>query len=84
MSIIDCSECGNRISDKAMTCPHCGVPMRSVKLDPTSHARVTRTGAKWEAAGFILILAGMFSFQGGLSAGLAFLGFVVFIVGRFL
>ncbi len=26
MAIIDCNECGERISDKATTCVHCGVP----------------------------------------------------------
>jgi predicted amidophosphoribosyltransferase len=26
MSLIDCPECGNKISDKAESCPHCGLP----------------------------------------------------------
>lgn len=24
MALVDCKECGNQISDKAATCPHCG------------------------------------------------------------
>ncbi|RMQ50269.1 Phage integrase [Pseudomonas cichorii] len=28
MSLIDCSECAARISDKAYACPHCGNPLK--------------------------------------------------------
>lgn len=27
MALIKCSECGERVSTKAHTCPHCGKPM---------------------------------------------------------
>lgn len=27
MALIDCPECGNKISDKAVSCPHCGYPL---------------------------------------------------------
>jgi hypothetical protein len=30
MALIDCPECGAKISDKAPTCPHCGVPVAAV------------------------------------------------------
>lgn len=33
MALIDCPECGKRISDKAESCPNCGVPIRRRK-DP--------------------------------------------------
>ena len=26
MSLVHCKECGKEISDRALTCPHCGVP----------------------------------------------------------
>lgn len=29
MALVDCSECGNQISDKAISCPHCGAPLAS-------------------------------------------------------
>ena len=29
MAIIKCPECGNDISDKAATCPHCGVNVQA-------------------------------------------------------
>lgn len=30
MSLIKCKECGHVVSDKAQSCPHCGVPIESV------------------------------------------------------
>jgi ribosomal protein L37E len=27
MALVDCPECGGRVSDKAIMCPHCGLPM---------------------------------------------------------
>lgn len=27
MALIDCPECGEEISEKAESCPHCGVPI---------------------------------------------------------
>lgn len=30
MSMIKCTECGNDISDKATSCPHCGCPMDTI------------------------------------------------------
>ncbi|MEA3639048.1 MAG: zinc ribbon domain-containing protein [Lamprobacter sp.] len=27
MALIDCPECGGQVSDRAPTCPHCGVPI---------------------------------------------------------
>ncbi|MFP4062064.1 MAG: zinc ribbon domain-containing protein [Halochromatium sp.] len=29
MALIDCPECGGQVSDRAPTCPHCGVPIAS-------------------------------------------------------
>lgn len=30
--LIKCNECGKEISDKAMTCPHCGVPINQQNI----------------------------------------------------
>ena len=30
MAIVKCTECGNEISDKATSCPHCGCPMEAI------------------------------------------------------
>lgn len=37
MSLIICSECGNKISDKAAACPHCGNPILSLPKCGTIH-----------------------------------------------
>ena len=33
MAMINCYECGNRISDKAQSCPHCGAPVEEFTED---------------------------------------------------
>lgn len=33
MALIACPECGSEVSDKAPTCPKCGVPIASAKSD---------------------------------------------------
>jgi len=88
MALISCSECGKEVSDKAASCPNCGAPIAgepSVSLNSQSHAKVTRTGAKWEGMGFILIVIGLIMAIAGQGVGglLMAVGFVVFIVGRF-
>lgn len=93
MALTKCSECGREVSDKAAACLGCGAPIapeRGISLDSSAHASVTRTGAKWEGLGFILIIAGMLAAMasdgivgtvGGVSVAA---GFVVFLIGRFL
>jgi len=79
MAIINCSECSGKVSSQAASCPHCGNP-----INPTKTV-TSRPGRKWEAAGFILIVSGIFSGFAYPSAGgpLLVLGFCVFIIGRF-
>ena len=33
MALINCNECGREISDKAVTCPHCGAPTSNANLN---------------------------------------------------
>ena len=89
MALIKCEDCGREVSDKAAACPQCGAPIavqEPVSIDPQTHARVTRTGAKWEGIGFLLIAGGVITLIAGAGAlgGIAIaVGFVVFLVGRF-
>ena len=89
MALIPCSECGKQVSEKAASCPNCGAPITgaaSLSLNPKSHAKVTRTRAKWEGMGFLLILVGMImaiATKSTFSALLMAVGFIVFIIGRF-
>lgn len=88
MALISCPECNKEISDKAQSCPSCGVPILEGAPNEIPHSAVTRTGAKWEGIGFVLIVAGMIT---GMATGpdnhlggiMAFLGFIIFIIGRF-
>ena len=32
MALIECSECGKQVSDKASSCPHCGAPINDKKF----------------------------------------------------
>lgn len=40
MALIDCPECGGQVSDRAPTCPHCGVPIAS---SAKAHSGATST-----------------------------------------
>lgn len=35
MAIILCPECGGKVSDKALSCPHCGFPIQSINIPQT-------------------------------------------------
>jgi hypothetical protein len=37
MALIPCPECGSEVSDKAPTCPKCGVPLASVPKEVLIH-----------------------------------------------
>lgn len=82
MALIKCIECGKEISDKASACPSCGVPVAG---NSQVHVRVTRTGAKWEGIGFVMVAVGLVSMLAGAAWGLPLFltGFVVFLIGRF-
>lgn len=84
MSLVTCNDCGKQISPRASACPSCGAPLAPGKVIVTK-----RAGGKWEAAGFLLILAGFFApatqTKAGIVIGMLMLpvGFVVFLIGRF-
>jgi len=46
MALIACTECGNNVSDQALSCPHCGYPL---KEDPvlSYDERKVRVGYWW-------------------------------------
>lgn len=82
MALTSCPECGTEVSDQAKQCPKCAYPFRE---DPSS-ITVTRGGAKWEGAGFVLMVAGLIigmAGSGPLGGALFGAGFLIFLVGRF-
>ena len=69
MALIDCSECGHAISDRAFTCPKCGNPQ---KFNPRK---------KWEFITYSLLLGALgannlYAFQYG---NFLFKNFLLFI-----
>lgn len=59
MALIQCSECGNEISDKAEACPYCGNPdvKVQVKEDVLQQKERKKVNKKFIIAGSIVIIA---------------------------
>ena len=83
MALTKCPDCGNGVSSAAANCPQCGRPISKMSgnVDQTQ-----RKGGKYEGIGFLLILGGIavcFA-SGALGGALILVGFVVFLIGRFM
>lgn len=48
MALIDCPECGGQVSDRAPTCPHCGVPIANA-ASASAPAEVASSDARADA-----------------------------------
>ncbi len=83
MALIKCPDCGSDVSTAAANCPHCGRPMAVLS---GKAVQTQRKGGKYEGVGFLLILAGVGTcFVSAAVGGIMILvGFVVFIMGRFM
>ena len=53
MALINCEECGAEVSDKAVSCPRCGYPMREMPAAPF-WARTGIWGYEWKSETTIL------------------------------
>ena len=69
MALIDCPECGKEVSDKAPSCPHCGIVFKPrenpVSLDTFEESKTEKiSGVVWGVLKFILFLlvSGVISF----------------------
>jgi len=91
MALIKCSEGGKAVSDKAAACPGCGAPLPAaaavrVTVDKAP-VRVIRAGWRWEAIGALLVIGGLIAAiagAGGFGWFVLIVGFVIFMIGRFL
>jgi len=90
MALIKCFECGKEVSDKATACPNCGAPPSGVKTRQrrdNTPVRVVRAGWRWEVIGALLVIGGLIAAVAGAGV-LAWLvlivGFVIFMIGRFI
>ena len=66
MALVDCPECGTKVSSAAFACPRCAFPMQQSTLKPTPTGQVVtteRTGKDLKAAGCfwgLLLVASVF------------------------
>jgi hypothetical protein len=83
MALVECPDCNGKISSSAPNCLHCGRPMA---LFSKKAVQVQRKGGKYEFAGFLLILVGMAAcyISATLGATSITIGFVIFLIGRFM
>ncbi len=95
MALIDCPECGKRVSEKAASCPNCGCPIAQEKEQPRRPVQtVEQTGKTYKACqllGILLIVHGGFVGCGASGADpdvafggavVAFLGLMLFLAAR--
>jgi len=83
MALTTCPDCGKQISSSAANCPGCGRPMAAFS---GKAVQTRRKGGLYEGIGFLLMLVGGLALlvSQGLGVGLIAVGFVVFLVGRFM
>jgi hypothetical protein len=83
MALVACPDCEQQISSSAAACPNCGRPMFAVT---GKVVQTQRRGGKYEGVGFLMIIAGMrLCFANGVLGGITvLLGFIVFLIGRFM
>jgi len=50
MALINCSECGKEISDKAQSCPNCGTPISAAETTPLAEpsSQAPKKSGKWK------------------------------------
>ncbi len=83
MALVTCPDCSRDVSSGAANCPHCGRPMA---VFSAGAVQTRRKGGKFEGIGFLLILGGIAACfaDGALGAITILVGFVVFLIGRFM
>lgn len=83
MALTKCPDCDKDVSTSAASCPECGRPMAAFS---GKAVQTQRKGGKYEAIGFLLIVAGLATCFASFEVGglLMCAGFVVFLVGRFM
>lgn len=57
MSLTNCPECSGMISDKAITCPHCGYPLKPIQA-PRTKKRASSVKRRRNGSGTIVRLSG--------------------------
>jgi len=88
MALINCPECGNQISDKAVSCPHCGTPIAAIQSDISKPVVIKpkyKTQRLFAVALTLISLVVLMATKGSIVWGLLFFaGLAWFIVLRIL
>ena len=86
MPLMNCTECGKEISDKAASCPHCGAPTKWGQKE-TKKERRKRRGNVQGAGCLLIILAiilGLTVIGIPFAVFLGIVGLTVIVIGLFL
>ena len=67
MALIKCPQCGNQVSDKAITCPHCGVEVQKVFAEIRKQKKKRKRRFLWSLLSVFLVVV---------FAGLAYLYYI--------
>ncbi len=59
MALINCTECGNEVSDKAFSCPKCGAPIAVDKIESKQPLVVVAPKSRSLAIALALVLGGL-------------------------
>ena len=65
MAMVNCPECNGEISSKAMTCPHCGYPVKTPEVVSSDYVLTTGNATGSGFASFLKVLA-VIAWIGGL------------------
>ena len=61
MAIIICRECGKNVSDKALRCPHCGVPLQRIPVGTRNPGYTTREPVERRSNTLLLVIIAILS-----------------------
>ncbi len=70
MAMVKCPECNGDISDKAVTCPHCGFPLKTEKTEQYEYVLAKGSGETSSLSGLLRVLA-IITWIGGLIVSIA-------------
>lgn len=77
MALVPCKECGREVSDKAATCPGCGVSLRKRAASADLSGKAPLESKKTNPFAFALMVSGLIVMLIFRSTGTTFLGLLL-------
>ncbi len=81
MSLVSCRECGQQVSDRARTCPHCGIDSPAAKASKTPSLRATDSKSLVGMLALLFIAALAGKLLGGIFFVVGGIALLVFSIG---